>query len=110
MSYHGKDKPPELFSNFFAYGFVPETGVTYPNLWPWDERTGVDALSALLTTLQAHVKAIAASPAFAEASTLEDEDMLRRRAIARQLLTHERSMALEQAVRVKRRLVSLESS
>lgn len=93
------------------YGFVPAEHVAYPELFPWDEGTGVEQLAALLAKWSDHAQALAKA-----ASTWDDggggggggADSSRRREIARQLLTHEKKMAgQQQLVAIKKRLGEL---
>ena len=105
VSYHGR-APPTLFHNFLCYGFVPQA-VSYPTLFPWDDSSGPAELQKLVEQWSEHMGAVKAG---AEALGAVTDGEPPRKAIARSLLTHERRMAVEQLVALKKRLKALSES
>ena len=114
VSYHGKSAP-SLFSNFLAYGFVPTNGVAYPErLDPWDSSTDEETLHAIMARWQTHISALSAASVMTDSATAAsatssegmDNDLARRTAIARELLTHERCMAIAEIAAIEKHIDS----
>lgn len=111
VNYHGRGKP-SLFSNFLAYGFVPEE-VEYPSLFPCGADDPADKMRAALEKWSEHGKTLASAPALqgdgaaADADSALPADPARRLAIARRLLTHEREMTTTNVSSLRRRLLAL---
>lgn len=116
VSYHGR-QAPGLYTEFLAYGYVPTgSGVEYPTLFPWDASTSEAELTHLLVQWTQHVQDVSVSGKNLPSSALDEATEsaaagggsgAARLAAAQTLLQHEKRMAVEQAVAIKKRLAAL---
>ena len=108
VNYHGTT-PPELYSTFLAYGFVPTSGVRYPGpleLFSCDDPQNPDDLKALLECWTRFYAKLADAPALAD----DNEHATGRAATARLVLRNEREMATQAAVALRKRLLAIQKS
>lgn len=113
VSYHGR-RAPGLYTEFLAYGYVPQEGVEYPQLFPWNDTTPEPALQGLLERWTKHMQAVSSKglpvaediESYAAAQGGGGSDAARL-SVARNILQHEKRMAVEQAVAIKKRLAAM---
>lgn len=115
VSYHGR-RAPGLYTEFLAYGYVPiGDAVEYPTLFPWDVSTPEDELQRLLAQWTQHMqdvsgKGLPGKPEEAsESAAGGGGSAAARLASVQTLLQHEKRMAVEQAVAIKKRLVAMKN-